>query len=139
MKIRPLNSHVLIAIPNSRERRSATGLLHIPDSAHEDKLVKAKVIAVGNGRWSEKSGVRETLDHLRPGMIVLVDDAILNVKGFPAWQLKSYEKSLKGDETLHLIQSDAIRAEDVEATESEAATAGNAAGSYRGEFGEQQH
>lgn len=127
---------MLIAIGDSKNRKTASGLLHVPDSAHEDKLVTARVIAVGNGRWSEKSGVRETID-LKPGQVVLVDDAILNIKGFPAWQLKSYEKSLRGDETLHLVQADAIRAEDVEATEKEAVTAGDAAGSYRGEFQDQ--
>ena len=118
MKIKPLHSNVLIELSKQEMK---VGSLFVPQGAHQDKLVKATVIAVGPGLWSEKTGEREAID-LKPGDVVLVDHAIYNIEHFPAWRLRDYENTKDGV-AYHIIPYSAVKALDSEATEASTAAA----------------
>jgi len=59
MNIRPLHDRIVVKRVESQENK--VGGLYIPDSAKE-KPQEGEVVAVGNGKISEKTGERQALD-----------------------------------------------------------------------------
>jgi chaperonin GroES len=53
MKLKPLDDRIVVK-PNEAEQTTASGLV-IPDTAKE-KPQQGKVLAVGQGRWSDSEG-----------------------------------------------------------------------------------
>ena len=52
MKIQPLSDFILIE-PSKEEKTTSSGII-IPDTAHEDRPQKGKVISVGPGKKNDK-------------------------------------------------------------------------------------
>ena len=67
MKIKPLSDYILVE-PIKQEEVTKGGII-IPETAREERAVKGKVIAVGQGRLNEK-GERISIS-VKEGQVVL--------------------------------------------------------------------
>lgn len=90
-KIQPVNDYILIN-PEKAEEKTASGIF-IPDTASKEKPQKAKVVAVGPGKFD---------DEKRVVMSVKVGDTILYSKYGPT------EVKLDGEEYFFIQDSDVI-------------------------------
>ncbi|MDD3066772.1 MAG: co-chaperone GroES [Candidatus Gracilibacteria bacterium] len=90
-KIQPVNDYILIN-PEKAEEKTASGIF-IPDTASKEKPQKAKVIAVGPGKFDDEKRVE---------MSVKVGDTILYSKYGPT------EVKLDGEDYFFIQDSDVI-------------------------------
>lgn len=88
MNFKPLSNHIFIE-PLEEEKTTKSGIV-IPDSAEKEKPIKGKVLAVGQGKLSEKGE--------RIPMSVKVGDTVLFKKYGPDEIEIDGKKYLVGDE-----------------------------------------
>lgn len=97
MKIRPLHDKIIVKRTEA-ESKTESGL-YIPDSA-KDKTVTGEVLAVGPGKYNEKTGKRMAID-IPIGAVVLFSN-----------QYVGNEVTVDGEEYLILGEDDIVGIED---------------------------
>ena len=92
MKLKPLGDRLIVK-PVEEEETTASGIV-LPDTAKE-KPQKGKVIAVGDGKINEETGMRTPLD------VAAGDEVLYSMYG-------GTEISVEGEDLLVLRESDVL-------------------------------